>query len=214
MVNYQKGKIYKIVCHTTGKCYIGSTTKEYLSQRLTKHVSNYKCYLKTGNKGMTSVEVLENNNFEIMLLELYPCSSKDELHARERYYCQLIECVNKVKNQGLLAELGQKEYDKQQSKAYREKNRDMIFAKKKDYREKNKEAIAMKKKDDRIQNPEKHKERYKKNYQKNKEIINEKRKQTYTCQCGSCLRISDKAQHERTKKHQDYLKSLETVEIP
>jgi hypothetical protein len=40
-------------------------------------------------------------------------NTKDELHARERYYSQLLPCVNKNKNQGLINALGQKVYDKQ-----------------------------------------------------------------------------------------------------
>ena len=48
MVNYEKGKIYKIVCNTTGEIYIGSTTKQTLAQRLSQHVSQYKrCENKT-----------------------------------------------------------------------------------------------------------------------------------------------------------------------
>jgi len=202
MVNYQNGKIYKIVCHTTGKVYVGSTTKEYLSQRLAKHVKCFRSYLKNGKNNrnyITSYQVLENNNYEIMLLELCPCSCIDELHLRERFYTHTIECVNKVKNQGIKAELGKKEYDKQKNKEYREKNKDLIKEKQKVYHEKNKES---------------HKEYNKQYREKNKEAIKQRKSRTYTCDCGSCLRISDKAQHDRTKKHQDYLKSLETVEIP
>ena len=42
MPDYSKGKIYRIVCNTTGKVYIGSTSQDYLSQRLRKHVEEYK----------------------------------------------------------------------------------------------------------------------------------------------------------------------------
>jgi len=211
MVNYQNGKIYKIVCYTTGKVYIGSTTKQYLSQRLSDHIRCYRCYLNTGRSSyMRSYDVLENNNYEILLLEEYPCSSKDALHTRERFYTQSKECVNKVKNQGLLAELGQKEYDKQQNKAYREKNKESISEKSKQSYQKNRESVLKRVSEYRQNNQEKIK-----NYrERNKEAIKEKSKQTYTCVCGSCLRIDAKAKHERTKKHQDYLKSLETVEIP
>ena len=48
------------------------------------------------------------DDYDIILLEKYPCNSKDELHARE----QLLLCVNKNKNQGLINELGQKEYNR------------------------------------------------------------------------------------------------------
>ena len=43
--DYSKGKIYKIepICdHDEGDIYIGSTTKEYLSQRMTLHRNDYK----------------------------------------------------------------------------------------------------------------------------------------------------------------------------
>jgi len=43
-------------------------------------------------------------------------------------------------------------------------------------------------------------------YEANKETINEKKKEKYTCECGSTLRKCDKARHERdTKKHLDWL---------
>ena len=44
-IDYSKGKVYKIVCNITGKIYVGSTTKEYLSQRLTLHRANYQLFL-------------------------------------------------------------------------------------------------------------------------------------------------------------------------
>jgi hypothetical protein len=62
---------------------------------------------------------LELDDYDIVLIEDYPCNSKVELHARERYYSQLLPCVNKNKNQGLINELGRKEYKKQ----YRELNK-------------------------------------------------------------------------------------------
>ena len=49
MVNYGNGKIYKIECLTTGLIYVGSTTKQYLSQRMDKHRMEYR-YWKTKKK--------------------------------------------------------------------------------------------------------------------------------------------------------------------
>lgn len=97
MVNYQNGKIYKLVCNTTGKVYVGSTTKKYLSSRLENHVRDYRLLLAgISNKCATSRHVLENNDYNIYLLEKFPCDSKDELHKRERYYIESITCVNIV----------------------------------------------------------------------------------------------------------------------
>ena len=50
MVNYNNGKIYKIVpiCEGAdeGDVYIGSTTKEYLSQRMVQHRADYNKWQK------------------------------------------------------------------------------------------------------------------------------------------------------------------------
>ena len=49
MVNYANGKIYRIVCNTTGKQYIGSTTRP-LSERLNGHKKDLDKYLKGNRK--------------------------------------------------------------------------------------------------------------------------------------------------------------------
>jgi DNA mismatch repair ATPase MutS len=126
MIDYQQGKIYKIECNVTGKVYIGSTCEPILARRLAGHITNYRCYLNGKSRYLTSYEILQNRNYDIVLIESYPCNSKDELHSRERYYTNNINCVNKVKAQGMTNELGEKEYKKQ----YRENNKDMIQAKK------------------------------------------------------------------------------------
>lgn len=69
MINYQLGKIYKIVDNVTGKIYIGSTCKPTLARRLAKHISGYKYYLKSNNKYTTSFKILENDDYSIVLLE-------------------------------------------------------------------------------------------------------------------------------------------------
>jgi hypothetical protein len=120
MVNYQLGKIYKIVDLDSNECYVGSTCEPTLTRRLAKHVGDYKQYPKGKGRNITSYIILAMDDYDIVLVENYPCNSKDELHARERYYSQLLPCVNKNKNQGLIHELGQKEYKKQHYKANKE----------------------------------------------------------------------------------------------
>ena len=97
MPNYKQSKIYYIINYTTNLKYVGSTTNKYLSQRLQKHLSDYKKYLK-GEKATpaTSYKVLTNDNFEILLLENFPCNSKEELLRRERFFIESNECVNKL----------------------------------------------------------------------------------------------------------------------
>jgi len=89
MVNYLNAKIYRIVCNESGRQYIGSTTIK-LSTRLSQH----KKLFKSGKSG-TSKEVLKNGDYNIILLEDYPCDRKEQLLQRERYYIETMECVNK-----------------------------------------------------------------------------------------------------------------------
>jgi len=96
MVNYQLGKIYKIVDNTNGNIYVGSTCESTLARRLANHVSDYKRYLKSNENYMTSFSILKNNDYEIILIEAFACYSKDELHARERHFIETLKCVNKL----------------------------------------------------------------------------------------------------------------------
>jgi hypothetical protein len=108
MVNYNNSKIYKLVCLATNKCYIGSTTKEYLSQRLVQHVAESK-----SKKPCRSKEIIDGGNYSIILLEAYPCNSRDELKAKEYEYMNKNECINKIKNFGIA---DPKEYQKNHRK--------------------------------------------------------------------------------------------------
>jgi hypothetical protein len=94
MVNYANGKIYKIV--GSGMTYYGSTCEPTLARRLAGHVGKYKSYKAGKHNYVTSYDIIELGDYEIILLELYSCVSKDELHARERYYIENNECINKI----------------------------------------------------------------------------------------------------------------------
>ena len=87
MVDYSKGKIYKIIDNTNDKIYIGSTTQD-LKARLRGHKSECK------KKDISSKLILKNNNFRIELIEDYPCNTKRELEIREQYYLDTMVCVN------------------------------------------------------------------------------------------------------------------------
>lgn len=94
--DYSRGKIYELCCLTSGLRYVGSTTQMYLSQRLAYHERDYRDW-REGRQGyMTSYRILEGNNYEMRLLETYPCRTEKELEAREQHYIRTLECVNKV----------------------------------------------------------------------------------------------------------------------
>jgi hypothetical protein len=151
---YQFGKIYKIICNKTGLIYIGCTCKQ-LSQRLANHKNTYKQYLKNNKNYITSYKVIENEDCSIILLENYPCENKEQLNARERFYIETIECVNK--NIPIRTNNEYLEYQKQ----YYDNNKDMILEQKKQYYYNNKDIIL---------------EQNKQYYDNNKDMILEQKK--------------------------------------
>ena len=94
--NPEYGKIYKIVSFETNTCYIGCTTELLLCSRFARHKLITKTWLKDKTKYCTSYELVKYDDCVIILLEKYPCKSKEELEARERYWLENTEnCVNK-----------------------------------------------------------------------------------------------------------------------
>jgi hypothetical protein len=120
MVNYQNGKIYKIEDLASEMTYIGSTTKERLCQRMVKHREAYGQWKNNNGPKYAVFDIFEKvgiENCKIVLIELYSCTSKDELTARESFYMRSTPCVN-IKIIGRTA------------KEYRADNRAIINAKK------------------------------------------------------------------------------------
>ena len=101
MPNYQLGKVYKLVNDDDDQIYIGSTTQRYLCNRMTIHRNDHKL----GRK-MSACKILEKTNPRIVLIELWPCNSKDELTAREEHHRKLnaAVCVNKIRAKRTAAE--------------------------------------------------------------------------------------------------------------
>ena len=84
MPDYQKGKIYKLtVDEDPSLVYYGSTTQQ-LCERLAQHKEKYK----NGSIYYTSHELFKVGIPVITLIEKYPCDSKEELHARERFFIE------------------------------------------------------------------------------------------------------------------------------
>jgi len=166
MPNYKNGKIYKIVCNTTGEIYIGSTTV-LLCKRLAGHVNDNK-----RGKYTSSKEILDGGNYCIVLIENLECETKEQLLKRERYYIESLECVNKCKRP--IVSVDEK---KEKLKEYLINNKDKISQQKKEYNINNKEAIAEYKKEYRINNKEAIAECKKEYRQLNKDKISQQKKE-------------------------------------
>jgi len=206
-MDYKNGKIYKLVSNYTDNIYIGSTCS-LLSKRLNGHRADYN-----KNHQITSKEICKYDDVKIILIEDYPCKSKNQLIARERYYIDLHKdiCINKQIPSRTLKEWREtnKEHLAQIGKEYREANKDKIKEMKKTYYDANKDKISedykIKYESNKTYYLEKSKE-YAKNH---KEQIAEykKHRQTlkYDCECGSKVVKDKKSMHFKSKKHIAFL---------
>ena len=98
MNKYHNGKIYEVVDVGYIKCYIGSTT-EKLSQRMTRHRSDYNRYNDGRREHRVSVVELFDefglDKCKIELIEYCKCETKDELTRKEAEHIKNNDCVNK-----------------------------------------------------------------------------------------------------------------------
>jgi hypothetical protein len=131
MVNYQNGKVYKLVS-PNGLVYVGSTCMK-LSKRKADHKGNYLRWKNGKQNYVTSYKLFEENldEIDVVLIENCPCNSKEELHKRERHYIDSMVCVNKQKPNRSIKE-------------WRADNKEAIAEKSKEWRQNNKEKIATK----------------------------------------------------------------------
>jgi len=162
MTNYAKTKIYKIESHLGDKIYIGSTAKEYLSQRFQQHKSSYKRWKNGLGSKITSYELFDDygvDNCSIVLIEACPCVSSDEKRAKEGHYIKTLDCVNKN-----IAGRTKKEYREANAEHIKEIQKEWRGANpeySKEWREANPEHI---KEYEKIRNATEHRKEYKKAY--------------------------------------------------
>jgi len=98
--------------------------------------------------------------------------------------------VNKIRNQGLLAEVGKKEFRRLIDKEYYENNKEKVSERKKIYRDQNKDKVR----------------EYARLYNENhKEQIKHRRTAIHQCDCGGRYQTMNKSQHSKTKKHTSWL---------
>ena len=129
MPNYQQSKIYKIINEELkGLVYYGSTTRT-LKHRFKGHKDDSKI------KNCSSKALFSVGTPEIILLELYPCSSKADLLKRERYWIEGNECVNHN-----IPYRTQKE-NIELKKQYQQDNKEQLAEYIKQYRQDNKQTL-------------------------------------------------------------------------
>ena len=192
MPDYSKAKIYHIYCNITGEIYYGSTCNT-LAKRMGKHRDEAK---ENSKKNCSSRSIIVRDDYAYSLIEKYECNNKQELHARERYWIENNECVNKYvpgrnrkehyqDNKDKLKEKNKIYHDahKEENKAYREANKDKIIEQNKGY------------------------------YETNKDKINEKKEKKVVCECGCELRRDCLTRHRKSKFHQEFMDSLSSANV-
>lgn len=114
----------------------------------------------------------------------------DDLRLTQKTYRE--KNIEKIKEYKKSYNDSHKEENSIQCKIYYEQHKNEIIEKTKKYAEENKEKIKQ------------NKDEW---YKKNKEKILAKQKETFTCECGSEVRCSGKAEHNRSVKHKNYMES-------
>jgi lipopolysaccharide export LptBFGC system permease protein LptF len=192
---YANAKIYKI--ESNGEAYYGSTTK-LVSERFSKHKAHHKRWKQGKETKNTVYDLFDKygtDNCTISLVEDFPCKSKTELHEREGYYIKNNACVNRS-----IAGRTQKEW--------RNDNKEKLALDKKAYFNEHKSEISEYKRKYAQQHKDKIAQYQKQDKESNRKRITQNSAITMQCACGSIFRINDKARHERSQKHHNYLEDM------
>lgn len=197
MPNYNETIIYKICCRDTTikDIYVGSTCN--FTRRKSQHKS--ACNTETDKRHNLKLYkfIRENggwDNWNIIMIEEYKCENKRQKDQRERYWIDELKpslnCINPFttkeekknyqKEYYLIRRDERKEYYKQYSKDYYEKNKDSI------------KELNLIKRDER-------KEYYKLYRQKNKDLISQYNKEKV--ECNICNKLYHKKSLSRHQKN-------------
>jgi group I intron endonuclease len=90
MVNYQFGKVYKVVNDVNDTIYVGSTAQQRLSLRMRDHRHNS---MTRSSKFYSAMNEIGAHHFSIILICTYPCATKDELESKEH---EIIKALQKA----------------------------------------------------------------------------------------------------------------------
>jgi hypothetical protein len=210
-MDYKNSRIYKIVIDEDE--YIGSTSQS-LAKRFYTHkakaIANKeqsKLYKKMREVGADS------NHCRILLIELFPCTTKEELRSREDHW--ITERNPSLNTRGAI-------YHPEKAiitaKTYRDVNHDKIMlynkthherdkAQRKIYREQHKESEAAYKLKYRQEHSESLAESGKIYYEANKDKIAEKYSMKVRCEVCNCeVRRDRLSKHNKTQQHMAWVK--------
>lgn len=219
-IDYSKTIMYKLVCRdlSVKELYCGATTN--WDNRKGTHKN--RCTNENNNKYHYKVyQYIRANggwdNWNMILVEVYPCKTQLESLTRERYWTDTLDAKLNTNIQGQTKQEWTEKNKEQVAnlkKKWYEKNREEILEKQKDYHIIHKEKINKRSNDFYNNNKKEQLEKMKVKYEKNKEQILEKLKEKYTCECGQISTISHKLRHNKSKKHINFIQANGATALP
>ena len=215
MSEFSKERIYKILSTIIDDVYVGSTCQP-LTKRLYEHKKTIGKQTYENNKFYCKMQELGSDNFYIDLVENYPCSTREELRAREGEWIRKISTLNKLiagrdskgycdDNAEMLRQKTKeykaehKEHYKEYMKAYRETKLEEIKAHRNIYIEQNREIILEQKRQHRLENKEQLCESRKNKYGEHGQIQVE-------CDCRCVVTKCNLTRHLKSKNHEKLMK--------
>jgi hypothetical protein len=210
-IDFSKTKIYKIVCKDVSipDLYVGHTTnlikrrgshKDACCKEHNKQYNQYKYQFIRENGGW--------DNFEIVLIEDFPCDNVEEATRRERYWVENLNAsLNKQIPSRTQVEYTEtrKEHFKEYKHQYYLENKERLTEKNKNYHQENKEEIKQKQHELYEKNKEERLEKAKEYRDNNKDTIKLKQGEKIKCECGKEHTRSTKARHLKTQFHMDFI---------
>ena len=199
------GVVYKIYCKDSSitEFYVGSSCD--MKQRIASHKSD--CNNTNSKKYNFKVYkfIRENGGFENWFFETLlevEVVDKEELRLKYERPYQL----------DLLPQLNS-QLEGRTDKEWYEDNKEEILKKQKKWYEDNKDEILKKAIERYKNNKEEILKKQKENYENNKEEISKKKKEKFKYPCGGKYTRSGQSLHLKTKKHKDYIKSLNENDV-
>ena len=187
MNKYNNSKIYKIISKIEPfYYYIGSTTLN-IKRRLTHHKSNANKY-PDNKKNKHFISINWDVNIEI-IKEVNTDNLKELRVIENNYIQQFIKCPLCLNtNDAIIDKEKRKNNRRENCKKYYINNKSKIKLKHDEYYEKNKN-------------------KYKEFYNNNIDKINDRRSKKIICICGKEITANNKARHEKSIFHCNYIKN-------
>ena len=206
-IDYSSTHFYKIVCKDLDirDFYIGHTTDFTTRKNRHKPVCNNP---NSRNHNIPLYEFIRDHlgwdNFEMVLIETNCLNNSLEATRRER---ELIEELKPSLN--ILIPFRTESEKKEINQQWFNDNKDWIKKYKHNWHSENRDRICSEKKAKYQQNKDEIIAKHKQYYQNNIEELRNTRNRKCNCDCGVIYTYANKSRHERSNKHQEYLKTLE-----